>query len=137
MKATPSDAVELSLTLRYDDYSDFDGQFSGRAALSYQLNEATIVRASLGSGYRAPSLYERFGPYAGSTPLDPEESLSFDLGIEHSYGDRGSVKATLFWAEIENLIGLGTSSGPACRSRGARLLHPDGWHHANQWSAGT
>lgn len=110
LKATPSDAVELSLTLRYDDYSDFDGQFSGRAALSYQLNEATIVRASLGSGYRAPSLYERFGPYAGSTPLDPEESLSFDLGIEHSYGDRGSVKATLFWAEIENLIGFGTSS---------------------------
>ncbi len=62
------------------------------------------------TGYRAPSLYERFGPYAGSTPLDPEESLSFDLGIEHSYGDRGSVKATLFWAEIENLIGFGTSS---------------------------
>ncbi len=112
IKATPTDAVELSLTLRYDDYSDFDGQFSGRAALSYQLNEATLVRASLGTGYRAPSLYERFGPYAGSTPLDPEESLSFDLGIEHSYGDRGSVKATLFWSEIENLIGFG--SGPNC-----------------------
>lgn len=110
LKATPTDAIELSLTLRYDDYSDFDGQFSGRAALSYQLNEATIVRASLGTGYRAPSLYERFGPYAGSIPLDPEESLSFDLGIEHSYGDRGSVKATLFWAEIENLIGFGSSS---------------------------
>ncbi|WP_292292580.1 TonB-dependent receptor [Marivita sp.] len=112
LKATPSDAVELSLTLRYDDYSDFDGQLSGRAALSYQLNEATIVRASLGTGYRAPSLYERFGPYAGSRPLDPEESLSFDLGVEHSYGDRGSVKATLFWSEIENLIGFGSS--PNC-----------------------
>lgn len=112
IKANPNDAVELSLTLRYDDYSDFDGQFSGRAALSYQLNDATTIRASLGTGYRAPSLYERFGPYAGSTPLDPEESLSFDLGIEHSYGDRGSVKATLFWAEIDNLIGFG--SGPNC-----------------------
>lgn len=112
VKATPTDAVELSLTLRYDDYSDFDGQLSGRAALSYRLDEATTVRASLGTGYRAPSLYERFGPYAGSTPLDPEESLSFDLGIEHSYGDRGTVKATVFWAEIDNLIGFG--SGPNC-----------------------
>lgn len=112
VKATPTDAVELSLTLRYDDYSDFDGQLSGRAALSYRLDEATTVRASLGTGYRAPSLYERFGPYAGSTPLDPEESLSFDLGIEHSYGDRGKVKATVFWAEIDNLIGFG--SGPNC-----------------------
>ena len=112
VKATPTDAVELSLTLRYDDYSDFDGQLSGRAALSYRLDEATTVRASFGTGYRAPSLYERFGPYAGSTPLDPEESLSFDLGIEHSYGDRGTVKATVFWAEIDNLIGFG--SGPNC-----------------------
>lgn len=112
LKANPTDAIEVSLTLRYDDYSDFDGQFSGRAALSYQINEATILRASLGTGYRAPSLYERFGPYAGSTPLDPEESLSFDLGIEHSYGDRGTVKATLFWAEIDNLIGFGSS--PNC-----------------------
>lgn len=112
VKATPADAVELSLTLRYDDYSDFDGQLSGRAALSYRLDEATTVRASLGTGYRAPSLYERFGPYAGSTPLDQEESLSFDLGIEHSYGDRGTVKATVFWAEIDNLIGFG--SGPNC-----------------------
>ncbi len=110
VKANPTEAAELSLTLRYDDYSDFDGQLSGRAALSYELNETTLVRASLGTGYRAPSLYERFGPYAGSTPLDPEESLSFDLGIEHNYGDRGSVKATLFWAEIDNLIGFGMGS---------------------------
>lgn len=111
-KFNPTSAIELSLTVRYDEYSDFDGQVSGRAALSYQINEATLVRASIGTGYRAPSLYERFGPYAGSTPLDPEESLSFDLGIEHGYGDRGTVKATLFWAEIDNLIGFG--SGPNC-----------------------
>jgi vitamin B12 transporter len=110
VKFTPNDATELSLTLRYDDYSDFGGQLSGRAALSYSLSEATILRASVGTGYRAPSLYERFGPYAGSGVLDPEDSRSVDLGIEHSYGDRGSVRATLFWTEIDNLIGFGTSA---------------------------
>jgi vitamin B12 transporter len=78
--------------------------------LSYSLSEATILRASVGTGYRAPSLYERFGPYAGSGVLDPEDSRSVDLGIEHSYGDRGSVRATLFWTEIDNLIGFGTSA---------------------------
>ncbi|MCK0150496.1 TonB-dependent receptor [Marivita sp. S6314] len=112
VKATPNDQLELSLTLRYDDYSDFDGQLSGRAALSYAFNDATTIRASLGTGYRAPSLYERFGPFAGSGVVDPEESRSFDLGIEHSYGDRGSVRATLFWSEIDNLIGFGSS--PDC-----------------------
>jgi vitamin B12 transporter len=111
-KFTPNETTELSVTLRYDDYSDFGGQLSGRAALSYSLNDSTIVRASVGTGYRAPSLYERFGPYAGSGVLDPEDSRSFDLGIEHSYGDRGSVRATLFWTEIDKLIGFGTS--PNC-----------------------
>ena len=112
LKSTPNDQVELSLTLRYDDYSDFDGQLTGRAALSYALNDATTLRASIGTGYRAPSLYERFGPFAGGGTLDPESSRSIDLGIEHSYGDRGSVTATLFYTEIDDLIGFGVS--PDC-----------------------
>lgn len=112
LKARPNSDVELSLTLRYDDYSDFDGQLSGRAALSYALSDATTLRTSIATGYRAPSLYERFGPYAGSTALDPESSRSIDLGIEHNYGDRGSVRATLFYTEIDDLIGFGTS--PNC-----------------------
>ncbi len=112
VKATPNDQVELSLTLRYDDYSDFDGQLSGRAALSYALTDATTLRASIGTGYRAPSLYERFGPFAGSGALDPESSRSIDLGIEHSYGSAGSVRATLFYTQIDDLIGFG--AGPNC-----------------------
>ncbi|MFP7674450.1 TonB-dependent receptor plug domain-containing protein [Marivita sp. S0852] len=112
IKATPNDQLEISLTLRYDDYSDFDGQVSGRAALSYALTDTTSLRASLGTGYRAPSLYERFGPFAGSGVLDPETSRSFDLGIDHSYGTRGAVRATLFWSEIDNLIDFGSS--PDC-----------------------
>ncbi|MCR9109078.1 TonB-dependent receptor [Marivita sp. XM-24bin2] len=110
IKAQPNSDVELSLTLRYDDYSDFDGQLSGRAALSYALNDATMLRASIGTGYRAPSLYERFGPYAGGGTLDPESSRSIDFGIEHSYGQAGSVRATVFYTEIDDLIGFGTSA---------------------------
>ena len=112
VKARPNSDVEVALTLRYDEYSDFDGQLSGRAALSYAFNEATTLRASIGTGYRAPSLYERFGPFAGSSALDPESSRSVDFGIEHSYGDRGSVRATVFYTEIDDLIGFGTS--PNC-----------------------
>lgn len=112
VKYLPNAQTELSLTLRYDDYSDFDSQLSGRAALSYRLTDATTLRASFGTGYRAPSLYERFGPYAGASAPSPEESRSFDVGIEHAYGDRGSVRATVFWTEIEDLIGFGTS--PDC-----------------------
>ena len=113
VKSTPNDQVELSLTLRYDDYSDFDGQLSGRAALSYALTDSTTVRASLGTGYRAPSLFERFSDFAGEGTLDPESSRSFDLGVEHNFGSAGSIRATVFYTEIDNLIGFGV--GDNCR----------------------
>lgn len=100
---SPRDDLELSATLRYDDYSDFEGQFSGRAALAWSATEATTVRASVGTGYRAPSLYERFGPYAGPV-LEPETSKSFDLGIEQQLGDAATLRATAFYIEIDNLI---------------------------------
>lgn len=100
---SPRENLELSATLRYDDYSDFDGQFSGRAALAWGATDSTILRASLGTGYRAPSLYERFGPYAGPA-LEPETSTSFDIGVEHQIGAYATLRATAFYLEIDNLI---------------------------------
>ncbi len=99
----PMDDLEMSVTLRYDDYSDFEGQFSGRAALAWQVTDATTIRSSLGNGYRAPSLYERFGPYSGPE-LEPETSRSFDLGVEHRLAERATLRATAFYIEIDNLI---------------------------------
>lgn len=100
---SPRDDLEMSATLRYDDYSDFEGQFSGRAALAWHATGTTILRASLGTGYRAPSLYERFGPYAGPV-LEPETSRSFDIGVEHWISDIATLRATAFYLEIDNLI---------------------------------
>lgn len=100
---SPRDDLELSATLRYDDYSDFEGQFSGRAALAWRATDATTIRASAGTGYRAPSLYERFGPYAGPV-LEPETSKSLDFGVEHQFGTTATIRATAFYIEIDNLI---------------------------------
>ena len=79
--------------------------------MSWQVDEQTTLRSSLGTGYRAPSLYERFGPFAAG-PLQPEDSLSLDLGVERDLAGRGSVRATLFWSEIDNLIQF--ASAPTC-----------------------
>ncbi len=97
--------LDVQVTLRYDDFEDFGGELSGRAAMSWRAAPATIVRASVGTGYRAPSLYERFGPF-GDDDLDAETSRSVDLGVERQFGDRGFVQATLFYTEIDDLIGF-------------------------------
>lgn len=108
-----TDALDLSLSLRYDDYSDFDDQLSGRGALAWRLPQDLILRAVIGTGYRAPSLYERFGPYSlPGVRLQPEESRSVEIGLEKIFGADSFAKATLFYSEIEDLIDF---------------FDPDGW----------
>ncbi|MDN5785806.1 TonB-dependent siderophore receptor [Pseudorhodobacter sp.] len=114
----PSDAVDLSAAVRYDDNNVFGGKTSGRLAAAWRPSADLTLRAVLGTGYRNPSLYERFGPF-GLATLKPEKSRSFELGAEKTLGDRGFVKATLFFSEIDDLIdydftAVGCTFGPGC-----------------------
>lgn len=98
-----TDTVDVSAAMRYDDNSTFGGEMTGRLAAVWRAREDLTFRSVIGTGFRAPSLYERFSEY-GVANLQPEESLSFELGVEKAYGERGSVKATLFRTEVDNLI---------------------------------
>lgn len=99
----PLSNLDLSAALRYDDNSAFGGKATGRLAAAWRPQDDLTFRAVLGTGFRAPSLYERFSIY-GDAGLSPEESRSFELGVEKTYGTLASVKATLFYTEIDDLI---------------------------------
>uniref|UniRef100_UPI00260C2BDE TonB-dependent receptor n=1 Tax=uncultured Sulfitobacter sp. TaxID=191468 RepID=UPI00260C2BDE len=88
--------------------SDFGGKATGRLAAVWRPREDLAIRAVLGTGFRTPSLFERFSDF-GDAGLQPETSLSFELGVEKTY-DRGFVKATLFRTEIEDLIDFDSGS---------------------------
>lgn len=100
---TPREGFDLTASIRHDDHSDFGGFTTGRIAAAWQASPDITVRAAIGTGFRAPSSYELFGPY-GTGDLEPEESTSADLGIEKRWGEAAAVRATLFWIETENLI---------------------------------
>lgn len=105
--------LDLSAALRHDDNSSFGGQTTGRITAVFRPQDDLAFRASLGTGYRAPSLFERFSDFGDST-LQPENSIGFELGAEKTYGARGNVKATLFYTEIDDLIdfdGAATACG--------------------------
>jgi iron complex outermembrane receptor protein len=80
---------------------------------------ATKVRAHVGRGYRAPSLFERFG--AGYDPvygysvygdplLTPEHSIGLDTGIDRTFlGGRLKASATYFYTALQNVINFDTS----------------------------
>lgn len=102
---TPSEDLDLAATLRHDDHSQFGGMTSGRLAGAWQMAPGWILRASAAQSFRAPSLYELYGPFGNAT-LEPEESRSLDLGIERRFAEDSFLRATLFVNETENLIDL-------------------------------
>jgi vitamin B12 transporter len=72
----------------------------------------TKFRASVGTGFRVPSLFELFDPTYGNTDLTPEESDSWDAGIEQGLlAGKLKVGATYFELDTDNLIAFGFPGG--------------------------
>jgi vitamin B12 transporter len=97
----------LTLTAggRYDDHSTFGGHGTGQASAAWSLNGGnTILRASFGQGFKAPSLYQLYSPY-GNLALRPEEANGWDAGVEQTLLDgRVDLQATYFGRVTRNLI---------------------------------
>lgn len=106
-----SEDVDLSFALRHDDHSTFGGFTTGRLAANWRVTADTTLRAAIGTGFRAPSLFELFSPLYGNASLEQEESRSAEVGVEHRFANDAQVKATLFYTEIDNLIDFDFASG--------------------------
>ena len=56
----PINKLLLDFAGRYENYSDFGGNLSGKVAGRYKLANNFSLRGSLSTGFRAPSLQQRF-----------------------------------------------------------------------------
>ncbi|WP_417275330.1 TonB-dependent receptor plug domain-containing protein [Celeribacter halophilus] len=99
----PMAGLNLSAALRYDDHSDLGEHISGRLAAAWEVAPDWTLRAVLGTGFRAPSLSERFG-YGGDPDFKEETSRSAELSVERRFMGDDFVKATLFYTEIDDKI---------------------------------
>ena len=106
----PTPDVTLTLAGRLDRHESFGSQGSGQAALAWRPGGgATVVRASLGQGFRAPSLYQLYSEY-GNAGLQPETAVGWDLGLEQRTGGL-VVSLTLFGRRTEDQINFAICSG--------------------------
>ncbi len=109
----------LTLTggLRYDSHDTFGSRLLGQAASAWSINDGdTVLRASFGQGFKAPTLYQLHSIY-GNTALDPEKADSLDAGITHRmFDDMVSVVATGFYRKTRNQIDFVSCPGanPLC-----------------------
>ena len=62
--------LDVNLAVRYDDYNDFGGNVSPQISTRYAVNDIMTVRASAGTGFKAPNLTDMYQLYS----LDNQEA---------------------------------------------------------------
>ena len=93
------------------------GAVTGEASGSLQIAPGLRLRASAGRGFRAPSLYERFGTWHssfgysvfGDPRLRPEYTTTADAGFSAGSADgRHEARGAFFWSERGQIIAFGS-----------------------------
>lgn len=108
---TPIEAVTLTAGVRNDDHSRFGAHTSWGANLAVKPFETTLLRASYGEGFKAPTLYQLFAPFYGTETLQPETAESWEVGVEQSALDGAArLGVTWFHRDTENQIDFDLTS---------------------------
>jgi vitamin B12 transporter len=98
-------AFTLTAGLRYDHYTTYGDAWSPRGTISWlSADKLWKVRASGGTGFRAPSIGELYYPFSGNRNLKPEKSISAEVGGERYFGRGGRAEVSVFWNDLKDLI---------------------------------
>ncbi len=141
--------------MRYEDYDDFGSEVSGKLSGRFAFSDAVALRGTVASGFRAPSLAQqnfqtvsttylagiptpfeiRTFPASsavaqafGAEPLQPEESLSYSLGLVLQPAQALYVTIDAYQIDVDDRIVLSSNlTGDAVRN----LLQSQGIYGVN------
>jgi vitamin B12 transporter len=95
----------VSVTHRLDDSDRFGAHRTGALAGSVTLVPGLRLRASTGTAFRAPTIYQQYSRY-GDPSLQPESSRTNELALTHEHNGL-NLGATVFRTVYDNLIDFG------------------------------
>lgn len=118
-----SESLILNAGLRYDDYDTFGSKTTYRVGALYNIKTASLrIKASYGTGFRAPSFNELFFPFYGNTNLKPEETKAWEVGIEKDLlKDRVMASVTYFDQRYTDLIDTDPATFTAANISNAKV----------------
>ena len=104
--------VSLVLGARYVNHDEFGTHFTYEVNPKVQISESSLVYGAITSGFNAPSLYQLHSPSRGETGftdrgnenLDPETSVSYELGWKQQVGRAFSFELSAFKTKVNNVI---------------------------------
>jgi len=100
------DSWFTTVGVRLDDHTRFGTKTTCRLASAYLVpGTGTRIKGSLGTGFKAPSLYQLYAPHYGDETLKPEESTGWDVGVEQTLVlQKVFLGATYFSNDFDHLI---------------------------------
>jgi len=83
-----------------------DGMHAWEVGLTYLFLENSKVYGRISKSYRYPAIDEYFSSWSGlTTPLlEPQEGITYEVGVDHYFTDTIRSGLTFFWMELENEI---------------------------------
>lgn len=116
-KSFINDRLSIVLGSRWETYAFEDETQAGfpvfRLGSSFAINPKNIIRASLGQGYRLPSLAEQYVDYNNgfqnfpNPELQPEIGASYEIGYKRVFNNKaikGYFDAAIFYQDYQDLI---------------------------------
>lgn len=144
LEADFTDKFSAGLAGRYEDFSDFGSQASGKLSARYAFTDRIALRGTVSSGFRAPSLAQQYfqststtflagnpNPFEirtfpadstvaralGAEPLDAETSLSYSLGLVLQPTDALYLTVDAYQIDVDDRIVLSSNlTGAGVRS---------------------
>lgn len=137
-QATIGERLDVSVSGRVDSIMGGKTFVTGRATAAYRFEETgTKLRASLGSGAKAPTLYQRYSVY-GDPNLLPEKNVGVDAGLDQTFANgRATLSLTAFRTRYADLVdynfrtskyyNIGHAEMQGVEMAGDVVLVPEAW----------
>ncbi|MEA2031593.1 MAG: TonB-dependent receptor [candidate division Zixibacteria bacterium] len=90
------------------------GRFSPRLGVSFPISEKSVMHFNYGLYYQTPQYYYMYTnlqgdissglPLLGNPELEPEQTIAYELGLDHMIGNDLCLNATAFYKDYQDLV---------------------------------
>lgn len=99
-----NDLFDTQVGVRLEDNQRFGTHTVGQGAIRYHFLPNASVYANIGSAFRAPTLNELYSQWGGNENLAPEESTSYEMGMNYDLTSNVSTNFSVYHTKIKDLI---------------------------------
>lgn len=99
-----NDLFDTQVGVRLEDNQRFGTHTVGQGAIRYHFLPNASVYTNIGSAFRAPTLNELYSQWGGNENLAPEESTSYEMGINYDLTSNVSTNFSVYHTKIKDLI---------------------------------